>query len=153
MTRAAPSTISSDITMESLDSLEHIPPKQLCAFVQHANAALGDPAETHTLDSVVLSHSSSAASATLVTNSHPKIFCKTFTAQATKYSGEDLCMSAANWIEVNKYEFAAFLPGIQEQICLNMAYPFLMGKAKTTVGQLLFNTLGELYQYLLDVFP
>ncbi|PIA12754.1 hypothetical protein COEREDRAFT_12249 [Coemansia reversa NRRL 1564] len=114
MTRAAPSTISSDITMESLDSLEHIPPEQLYAFVQHANAALGDPAETHALDSVILNHSLSAASATSVTNSHPKISCKTFTAQATKYSGEDLWISIANWVEVNKRKFAAYLPGCED---------------------------------------
>ncbi|KAJ2806395.1 hypothetical protein H4R20_001707 [Coemansia guatemalensis] len=153
MPEAAPSAVSSDITMESIDSLEHVPPEQLSAFVQRTNAVLGNSEETRAPDSVALSHTPSATDASSAANNHPKISCDTFTAQATKFSGEDLRMSAAKWVEVNKHEFAAYLPGIQEQMRLNAAYPLLTGEAKTAVGQLLFNTLEELYQYLLDAFP
>ncbi|PIA12653.1 hypothetical protein COEREDRAFT_12437 [Coemansia reversa NRRL 1564] len=99
MTEAAPSAVSSDITMESVDSLVHIPPEQLRTFVQHVNAVLGNPKETHAPDSVVLSHAPSATNASSAANNRPKISCETFTAQATKFSGEDLRMSAANWVE------------------------------------------------------
>ncbi|PIA13545.1 hypothetical protein COEREDRAFT_11302 [Coemansia reversa NRRL 1564] len=127
MTEVAPSAVSSDITMESVDSLVHVPPEQLRAFVQRANAVLGNPEETHAPDSVAPSHAPSATNASSATNNRPKISCETFMAQATKFSGEDLRMSVANWVEVNK--------------------------PKAAVGQLLFNTLEELYQYLLDAFP
>ncbi|KAJ2808562.1 hypothetical protein H4R20_000811 [Coemansia guatemalensis] len=152
MTEAAPSAISSYITMESTNSLAHVPPEQLCAFVQHANAVLGNSKETRTAESVVLSHTPSATDASSAADNCPKISCETFTAQVTKFSGKDLCMSMAKWVEVNKREFEAYLPGIQEQLWLNAAYPLLTGEAKPAVGQLLFNTLEELYQYLLDAF-
>ncbi|PIA12476.1 hypothetical protein COEREDRAFT_12774 [Coemansia reversa NRRL 1564] len=137
MTEAAPSAVSSDVTMESLDSLVHVPPEQLRAFVQRTNAVLGNPEETHAPESVVPSHAPSATNDSSAAENRPKISCETFTAQATKFSGEDLRMSAANWVEVNKREFAAYLPGVQEQMRLNAAYPLLTGEAKAAVGQLL----------------
>ncbi|PIA12562.1 hypothetical protein COEREDRAFT_12598 [Coemansia reversa NRRL 1564] len=153
MTEATPSAVSSNVTMESVDSLVHVPPEQLHAFVQHANAVLGNPEETHAPESVVPSHAPSATNDSSATENRPKISCETFTAQTTKFSGEDLRISAANWVEVNKREFAAYLPGVQEQMWLNAAYPLLTGEAMAAVGQLLFNTLEELYRYLLDAFP
>ncbi|KAJ2805444.1 hypothetical protein H4R20_002091, partial [Coemansia guatemalensis] len=126
MPEAAPSAVSFDVTMESIDSLVHVPPEQLHAFVQCTNAVLGNSKETCTPDSIALSHTPSATDASSATKYCPKISCGTFTAQVTKFSGEDLHMSTAKWVEVNKREFAAYLPGIQEQMWLSTAYLLLM---------------------------
>ncbi|KAJ2607688.1 hypothetical protein H4S08_004740 [Coemansia sp. RSA 1365] len=153
MTEAAPSAVSSDITMESIDSLAHVSFEQCHAFVQCANAVLGNSKEIRAPDSVTLSHTPSATDASSAAKYCPKNSCKTFTAQATKFSGEDLHISVAKLVKVNKHEFAAYFPGVQEQMPLNAACPLLISEAKTAVGQLLFNTLEKLYQYLLDTFP
>ncbi|PIA16008.1 hypothetical protein COEREDRAFT_8962 [Coemansia reversa NRRL 1564] len=65
----------------------------------------------------------------------------------------DLRMSALSWIAINKREFDAYLPGAPEAMRLNAVLPLLTGEAKNAMGQLLFSSLAELYNFLCDSFP
>ncbi|PIA16166.1 DNA/RNA polymerase [Coemansia reversa NRRL 1564] len=82
-----------------------------------------------------------------------KVSCETFTSQVTKFSVTDLRMSALSWIAINNREFDAYLPGAPESMRLNAVLPLLTGEVKNAMGQLLFSSLAELYDFLCNSFP
>ncbi|KAJ2078462.1 hypothetical protein H4R24_004463, partial [Coemansia sp. RSA 988] len=151
---ATPSVVNSDVSMASSgnDFAGHLP-NQLLEIIHQATAALLPAMRNDQVHNVPPIIPEQATSKPPMVEYHPRVSCDTFTAQATKFSGNELHMSAENWVKMNKHEFNAYLPGVPEQMHINAPYPLLTDDAKATVGQHLFDTMLKFYAFLCDTFP